>query len=919
MKSKKIVFLVSVGIIFWLVIVLSIFLLVTSGKKTDGNYGNNNVVEYDGSTSNSSASLMTKDISDSKIKSNRSGSSSSDYLTLVSPEKRYALLIGINKYKDPKISPLASCVKDMTDLKDVLVKYAKFKPDNITLMTDDSTGSLFPTAENIRKCIVALKNSIPKDALLIIAFSCHGVMIDMQDGTPVKSYLCVQNTGFTDIDSYIDGEWLFRTIEQCPAEKKLLFCDACRSLSTKEQLAAISGTTSGGKSIRIVSMETPSKTAWNYNYIFMSSCSEGQVSIDSGINGLFTAFLLEGIRTGGAALQDGDLTAFSWFDYASKKTILVSRQRFSENPSAGMTGQTEQTPRINIPSEASSFIIAKLDRPTLNIVLPDDPNKIQVQTYTINDLDDIEINSDIKPASSKPIASGEIQLPPVPDEISKQMSIIYGIVQALEELKNGTHPVLDKPKAVLAKARLQYDSIKARRDDMWQKLSSSTRDSLELKIAKDPNVSPTTLDYLRPNEIGYSEFIKLVVFGKKAEQAKKTFEKVQEEITLVCAKKAESMIKELKENYKKIEEPLNAFQDKVLFSLLEKCVGYDDVYVNDISDEGVMFLADVIPVLLNYDLGWDEKSLWDKAKLIWKEKRPCIIKKKQREEQERIAREKLEKIAQKLAMQQKLAREKAEQENFIKAQQSLSLPGSKAGERITFVINGAHFAFRWCPPGTFMMGAPESEEGRHSWETQHQVTLTNGFWMMETEVTQKQWKAIMGNTIPSYSKGDDLPVDYVSSSDECTKYCSKCTQLGLSVELPTEAQWEYACRAGTTGPYSGDLDEMAWYHINSGNSTHPVGTKKPNAWGLYDMHGNVEEWCKDVVKEHYTDKPPYFYYIIRGGSWNDFKHNCRSAYRHLSGWRDDDIRGRTHKYGNDKYGMWEWSGNLGFRCVINPK
>ena len=217
---------------------------------------------------------------------------------------------------------------------------------------------------------------------------------------------------------------------------------------------------------------------------------------------------------------------------------------------------------------------------------------------------------------------------------------------------------------------------------------------------------------------------------------------------------------------------------------------------------------------------------------------------------------------------------------------TLDQPGKTAGERRTFTVKGVEFAFRWCPPGTFMMGSPTTEEGRDSCETQHQVTLTKGFWMLETEVTQKQWKAIMGNN-PSDFKGDDLPVENVSWND-CQEFCRKCAQLGLPVQLPTEAQWEYACRAGTTGAYAGNLDEMAWYDSNSGSKTHPVGTKTPNAWGLYDMHGNVCEWCQDWYDEDYpsgsvTDPAGPSngsYRVFRGGSWCGSARYCRSASRY---------------------------------------
>jgi formylglycine-generating enzyme required for sulfatase activity len=178
----------------------------------------------------------------------------------------------------------------------------------------------------------------------------------------------------------------------------------------------------------------------------------------------------------------------------------------------------------------------------------------------------------------------------------------------------------------------------------------------------------------------------------------------------------------------------------------------------------------------------------------------------------------------------------------------------KAGDEREFEIApGVKIVMCWIPPGDFLMGSPEDEVGHRDNETQHRVKITQGFWLAKTPTTQRQWSAVMGNN-PSHFKGGDLPVEQVSWSDICGGesraggFLGKLNQFasaGGKFDLPTEAQWEYACRAGTTGPYAGDLDEVAWYHANSRLRTHPVGLKKSNDWGLNDMHGNVCEWCAD--------------------------------------------------------------------------
>lgn len=205
----------------------------------------------------------------------------------------------------------------------------------------------------------------------------------------------------------------------------------------------------------------------------------------------------------------------------------------------------------------------------------------------------------------------------------------------------------------------------------------------------------------------------------------------------------------------------------------------------------------------------------------------------------------------------------------------------KAGETRTF----AGIDFVWIPPGSFVMGSPMEEEGRYDDETQHQITVSEGFWQGKTQVTQAQWKRVTGNK-PSQFQGSDLPVEQVNWKD-CHGFIQQLNAQGQGVfRLPTEAEWEYACRAGTTTAYCfGDdaslLGEYAWYEENSERATHPVGQKKPNGWGLYDMHGNVWEWCEDSVlyPAGVTGAPSGECRAVRGGSWESFPVACRSASR----------------------------------------
>ncbi len=213
------------------------------------------------------------------------------------------------------------------------------------------------------------------------------------------------------------------------------------------------------------------------------------------------------------------------------------------------------------------------------------------------------------------------------------------------------------------------------------------------------------------------------------------------------------------------------------------------------------------------------------------------------------------------------------------------------GTKTVDLGGGVSLELVWIPPGEFVMGSPSSEANRDDDETQHTVRITQGFWMGKYEVTQAQWQAVMGSNPSQFTGDGKLPVEQVSW-DDCQEFVKKLSQrAGGTFRLPTEAEWEYACRAGSTTAYCfGDdvsrLSDYAWYDENSGNGTHPVGQKKPNAWGLYDMHGNVWEWCEDWLGDYPsgavtdpTGPSSGSYRVFRGGSWHHDPRRCRSAIR----------------------------------------
>jgi len=282
-------------------------------------------------------------------------------------------------------------------------------------------------------------------------------------------------------------------------------------------------------------------------------------------------------------------------------------------------------------------------------------------------------------------------------------------------------------------------------------------------------------------------------------------------------------------------------------------------------------------------------------------------------------------------------------EEFLKMRKELLLSMERLAGESDIVDLGEEIKLElvWVPPTTseewlslsdgkdcFLMGSPKEEEGRFRDEVQHPVRLTKGFWMAKYSVTQAQYERVMGAT-PSHFKRtekvgflkktkhtlSDHPAGKISW-DDAIEFCKRLTEQeqkkgrlseGGAYTLPTEAQWEYACRAGTTGKYAGDLDEMAWYSSNSGKTPHPVGTKNPNAWGLSDMHGNVWEWCLDRYGDYHSESETDpsgplsgSNRVFRGGSWCYDDSYCRSAYRNYDSPED------TYYY-------------LGFRPVLVQK
>ncbi|MBQ0030300.1 MAG: SUMF1/EgtB/PvdO family nonheme iron enzyme [Bacteroidales bacterium] len=224
---------------------------------------------------------------------------------------------------------------------------------------------------------------------------------------------------------------------------------------------------------------------------------------------------------------------------------------------------------------------------------------------------------------------------------------------------------------------------------------------------------------------------------------------------------------------------------------------------------------------------------------------------------------------------------------------------TKSSDTLSFTVNGVSFKMKLVKHGSFAMGATAEMENPNSDEKPvHQVTITKDYYMGETSVTQSLWEAVMGGN-PSRFRGENNPVENVTW-DDCHNFISKMNELtGKQFRLPTEAEWEYAARGGNKSRHtqyagSANLEDVAWYDDNSGGHPHPVAQKQSNELGLYDMSGNVWEWCQDWFN-YYSNSPSVDPQgptsgpgrVLRGGCWNFWLSTCSSSSR---GWCNPDSK-----------------------------
>jgi len=439
--------------------------------------------------------------------------------------------------------------------------------------------------------------------------------------------------------------------------------------------------------------------------------------------------------------------------------------------------------------------------------------------------------------------------------VSEYIGELEQLHDAVKMINEGKHTVngqsiLKDLEEKIKEAEVALSEIPESFKQTFSELPTSSGMQLLERLVRDPNLKVAAVRDLCPDNMSITDFVKIVEEGKRYAPIMCTYFSAMVEYQQTITQLDDNVKTTLEGLGQSIEEQ----KAKILLKLMEDCPRFNNINADFPLDELISPI-----VILVKRFGWDEKEVFRTAENLWFMERPCGPRPGYR----------------------------------------IDCPsGSTPGCRMVKKVGGIEYAFRWCPAGRFIMN------GCAGPSNSHKVNLTRGFWILETEVTQAMWENVMGGN-PSKFKGTQRPVENVSWT-ECMTFCEELSsKLGIQVSLPTEAQWEYACHAGKISEdfyvneselyrYTNycdlsfnDDDKPSTYisiirdtlHDDGHSTTAPVKSYLPNAWGLYDMYGNVAEFCLDWYDKDYyangpmndpcNNRPDYDYMqrVSRGGSW----------------------------------------------------
>ncbi|MDO4570072.1 MAG: SUMF1/EgtB/PvdO family nonheme iron enzyme [Planctomycetia bacterium] len=799
--------------------------------------------------------------------------------------KKRAFLFGINDYNGV-LNPLKYARQDAEGVARALKKYYQFEENEVELVTCETNfkpNTKFDILRGLKKW------SEPLD-LLLVGFWGHGVW---REG---KRYLCPIATDVEHMkETALTLAELRDAIRKIPAKNVCVILDCCQSRSEGRNGESLPLETGARDIVMELFNPTSSSSSGDsaaQTIAILNSCSEGERAYewDEKAHGFFTHHLLE-------AFERAEPRVTNIFSYVQEET----------RKSAALE-QKKQKPFFECMGGAEIFLPAV---PKQTFFVPENPNEVSiVTTHDIGQIN-VQIQQIDVVEGTQPQA-----LPPVPPSLRKIQAEILGIDQAIEQLQAGTHSALDPAKKTIADARSQLSALEKKRDEASKDLGEAKRAEIRLAVRKNPEASASSFFALCPKSVPLPTFSNIILWEKLLFQAQREVDRVEAE----CEKRRDDKIQSLRvrkeEHIQGARPEMDAFCNNILQAVLSTCRDYDqlDAPVPEWD------LNAKLPELFKYGMGWKYEDLWRSAEAIWVAKRPVVVAARQEEREKRhLESKRLVRKQRKLEKETRGLRRKLRNKCRIQIFRSyvfwiLVFPGSIWGlyclsegfvipivsapflllivvpiaisredsartqmatqfQKITavdgitrkeIVVANEKFAFCWCPPGDLAAAMdPKSPD---------EEIFSRGFWMLESQVTQRMWQCVMGYN-PSYFHGENRPVECVSWYD-CVKFCEKLSELaGIKFQLPTEAQWVYACSVGQRERVVATWDSFAWHSGNSFGHTHGVKKKKPNDWGLFDMYGNVREWCADRHESGMLllDDTPR---ASCGGAWSDSPSKC---------------------------------------------
>jgi len=808
---------------------------------------------------------------------------------------RRAVLVGVSDYAEFKDLRFAGA--DVELMRSRLVELG-FAPEHIVALTTEAgreNTALAPNKRNIERELGRILAESGPDDMIFVMFTGHGFQTDNFGG--YKDYVGfapsdAASSRATDVDfgSTVSLSKLFDDLKNSEAKFKWVLVDACReNLGSGAPAAggsAASKSLPRGKALR--KLEAPSGVA------ILQSCADGEFSWEFEGHGVFTRTFAESLTEVGDANEDGEVT----FLEAAERTIAEVKRETAKRA----IYETTQTPYLS--GNMTNFVLA------------------DVKTAEAKErwLAAVEARESGDYATALEEIDAALALMPEKPEYATEKRTIEAFAEAERKAREAAD---EAARAAAEKARREAESAaQAERERLEREHAAALAAAEKAKEEAEKAKS----DAERKAKEEAAARAEAERKAREEADARADAEKAKEETDVRA--KAERLADEAMVSYYRGDRTTAIAKMEEALSLVENANNRNWLqrFLNEASRETSELTKtdSALPSTHRYEQTGDSKNetptsprrapRWNGVEYVAAD--------------ESASESSSPSSGSALNPSHPYARNSGRPSTPTGGSTSgsrlvgmgssggqTSSPGASAngdwsgiyaaGTAKSLTIKGLEYKFHYCPAGSFTMGSPTSENYRYD-ETQHRVELTNGFWMLETEVTQAMWKSLMGSNLSYFSSSGNgsrdvsgldtsqFPVECVTWND-CQEFIEKLNfggyaPSGFKFRLPTEAEWEYACRAGTTGPYAGSsLDSLGWYSGNSGGRPHEVGAKSANAWGLRDMHGNVWEWCADWYGSEYYEKSNNMQNpinvktgssrVLRGGSWYSLAENCRSANR----------------------------------------